>query len=132
METLEAMKQIEKTAKKNKSAVRYIKSIGAGHVVRQGDIYIHGVDPSHEHGKPCGNQLAQGTSKGSRHVAEGTKCWEGTKAPVWCDFALLGPFVKSEKRFTITHPEHANVSLPAGTYQICHQMDARTLERVRD
>lgn len=132
MKTLDAMKKIEKTASGNVGDVRVIKSMGVGHVVRQGDIYIHGVKESHAHGKACGNQLAQGTSKGSRHVAEGAECFSGEKVPEWCEIALLGPFIKALKSFTITHPEHADVCLPAGSYQITHQMDARTLERVRD
>jgi len=132
MNTIEAIERIEKTAGENRGDVRRIKSMGVGHVVRQGDIYIHGVSEDHPHGKACGRQLAQGTSKGSRHVADGGDCFEGVKAPEWCEIALLGPLVKSPDRFTITHPEHADVCLPAGNYQITHQMDARTLERVRD
>jgi hypothetical protein len=56
----------------------------------------------------------------------------GTTPPEWAKRALLGPMFRLFSRGTVTHPEHAHISLPAGTYQVTHQMDARTLQRVRD
>lgn len=132
MKTTEAINKVTMGGELNVGDIRKIKSMGEGHVVRQGDIYIHRVKEDHPKGKACGNQLAQGTTKGSRHVAEGAECFVGKRSPAWVTDGLLGPFIKAFKRFTITHPEHADVNLPAGNYQITHQMDARTLERVRD
>ena len=128
--------EIERLAKANaKPEVRFIKSIAIGCVVRQGDIYIHAVESNHKRGKALkSRQLALGNTQGSRHIAEApAKIHEGTTIPEWCDRrTFLGPLVKSGKRFVITHPEHAHVSLPPGEYQITHQMDARTMDRVRD
>lgn len=115
--------------------MRHIKSLEVGQVMRQGDIYIHAVNPKH----PCGKklksrQLAIGETQGSRHVAE-SPCtvFEGTTLPEWCrEGTFLGPLVKSGKRFTVSHPEHAHVSLPAGCFQITHQMDAASRQRVQD
>lgn len=131
---LEVMEKINQTAQNNIQDERFIKKIAIGKVVRQGDIYIHCVGFEHKSGDLLkSNQLAQGTSKGSRHVAESpAQCYNGTTLPSYCNNAFLGPLIKSGQRFIISHPEHAHISLPAGCYQITHQMDARTLERVRD
>jgi len=131
----EAIEQVMKSAENNIEDVRICKNMQIGKVVRQGDIYIHRVDDDHVCGKiSTNNQLAIGNSKGSRHIAEHpAKCFEGTEAPKYCHrTTLLGPCVKSEQDFIVSHPEHADVHLSGGTYQITHQMDARTLDRVRD
>jgi len=117
------------------SDVRIIKTINVGESVRQGDIYIHCVDKDHAHGKVIQKrQLAIGESKGSRHILEGENVtvFEGTTQPEWCTNSLLGPCIALNERSLISHPEHSNVEMPAGLYQITHQMDARTLERVKD
>lgn len=128
--------EIERLAKANaKPEIRFIKEIAVGCVVRQGDIYIHAVEATHAHGdKLKDRQLALGNTQGSRHIAEApATIYAGTTIPEWCDRrTFLGPLVKSKKRFVVTHPEHAHVSLPAGEYQITHQMDARTMDRVVD
>jgi hypothetical protein len=128
------LEQIEKGAENNISEMRFIENIEIGQFVRQGDIYIHRVHDDH----PCGDvtenrQLAFGTTRGSRHILEGdAEVYLGMTAPEWAKRALLGPMFKLFRRGTVTHPEHAHISLPAGTYQVTHQMDARTLQRVRD
>ena len=129
-----ALKLVEEGAEKNIGEVRHIEALEIGQGVRQGDIYIHCVKDSHAHGKELqSRQLAMGETQGSRHILEGDALvMAGTTAPEWAPKALLGPLVKLLKRCIVTHPEHAHVNLPAGTYQITHQMDARTLERVRD
>ena len=132
---LEVMEKVNQTAQNNVHEERFIKVFAIGKCVRQGDIYIHRVNDDHKCGKELKiNQLAHGTSKGSRHVAESPAiCFEGIKAPDYCNAnTFLGPLIKSEQRFIVSHPEHADFSLPAGCYQVTHQMDARTLERVRD
>ncbi|MFW6219846.1 MAG: hypothetical protein ACOCZ5_01400 [bacterium] len=131
----EAIEQVTKSAENNIEDVRICYHMQPGQVVRQGDIYIHRVKKDHKHGKQSvNNQLAIGNSKGSRHFAESPAiCYDGVEAPQYCDGGtLLGPVVKSSEAFVVSHPEHANIHLSAGTYQITHQMDARTLDRVRD
>lgn len=122
-------------AEKAVQEIRTIKEIEIGKAVRQGDIYIHRVADNHPHGKASKSlQLAIGNTQGSRHIAEApSKVFAGVKAPDYCrQGTFLGPLVISASRFTISHPEHAHVSLPAGAYQITHQMDAMTMQRVRD
>lgn len=130
----ELITKIVQSAENNIEDVRFIKSMKVGQIVRQGDIYIHKVDDTHPHGGRCGRQLAQGSSKGSRHIAESpAECFTGTQKPTTCEDAVfLGPLVKSPHRFLISHPEHADISLSGGCYQITHQMDVRTQARVRD
>lgn len=135
METLKIYEQIETEAKeKNVHDNRTVTEFQIGKVIRQGDIYLHMVSPDHPHGDKTENrQLAIGASNGSRHMAlDPAKVYDGTKAPEWCGDVFLGPLVQSDKPFVVAHPEHANIECPAGTYQITHQMDARTLQRVQD
>lgn len=128
--------QIETEAKAQAvPGVRCIDKIAIGKAVRQGDIYLHRVTATHPRGAACkSRQLAIGETRGSRHVVEATaQVFEGVAAPGWCQRrTLLGPLVVAETRFLVTHPEHAHMSLPPGTYQVTHQMDARTLQRVQD
>lgn len=111
-------------------------NLAIGKHVRQGDIYICRVADDHARGEETRDrQLAQGESRGSRHIAEApAKVFAGTTAPANAlnSRVFLGPCITSESDFMISHPEHANVILTAGTYQIVHQMDAMTLKRVED
>lgn len=132
----EARTLIEREAKeKAVQEVRRIEEMAVGQVVRQGDIYIHRVPDDYSHGPAAQTrQLAQGETMGSRHVAEEpAEVFQGRQSPIWCDNdTLVGPFIAAKKRFKVVHPEHAHVDLPAGTYQVTHQMDARTKKRVID
>lgn len=118
--------------------VRRVRTIAIGRCVRQGDVYLHRVASDHAHGAlragAEARQLAIGQTQGSRHIAEPpAKVYDGLRLPDWCDArTFLGPCIVAVERFVVTHPEHAQVSLPAGTYQVTHQMDARSMERVRD
>jgi len=131
-----AHRESERLAKEKAVAeVRVVESMEIGKVARQGYVYIHCVSPKHPRGeKMKTHQLAIGDSMGSRHVAEApAEVFEGSEQPAWCrPWTFLGPCIVAADRFTVTHPEHAHVSLPAGTYQVTHQMDARTGARVID
>jgi hypothetical protein len=128
--------EIERLAKeKAVPELRYVERMEIGQVVRQGDIYIHRVADSHPRGKRLeSHQLAIGETTGSRHTVEAhAEVYEGTTLPDYCSpGTFLGPLVTAKERTLYPHPEHAHYSLPRGTYQVTHQMDARTLERVKD
>ena len=128
------IERVEQGAIANEQSARRIETMEVGQVVRQGDIYIHRVKEDHPAGEETKNrQLAMGETQGSRHIIDGEcQIFVGTTAPNWAPRALLGPLVRLFKRGSVTHPDHAHVDLPAGTFQITHPMDARTLERVRD
>ena len=116
---------------------RVVHRMEVGRVLRQGDIYIHRVADDHPHGKEIARgkiQLALGQSVGQRHFLVGDLvAYEGTKPPPTCKpDIMLGPCVVVRKRAANTHPEHAHASLPPGTYQIEHQLNWRTRQRVQD
>jgi hypothetical protein len=128
--------RIEREATERKvQEVRRVETMKVGAVVRQGDIYVHRVAKGHPRGgKTETRQLARGVTRGSRHMLEApAKAFEGTTVPSTCrPGTLLGPFVESERRVRITHPEHAWIDLPAGAFQITYQRDARTGAAVQD
>lgn len=128
IETITTEAQVKKSQE-----VRVVESMAIGKVVRQGDIYLHRVSDDHLHGAPAPRQLVQGFTQGSRHVAEApAQVFEGKQAPEWAPRALVGPVIVTRNRLRVTHPEHAWVDLPVGTYQVTFQRDARTNEAVRD
>jgi hypothetical protein len=133
-ETAKMYEKIQSIAANNNDAPRRIEAMQIGQVVRQGDVYIHRVSADHPKGdKLKSRQLAVGSTKGARHVAEPPAAvYQGIMPPPDCDSTLLGPRIDSERRFTISHPEHPDFSLPAGAYQVTHQMDARTMKRTQD
>ena len=133
-DVMTAMKQIEAAAAEDTTEVRDLSGIKIGQSARQGDIYLHRVAADHPRGKAVGAKLAMGDLMNARHIAEApAECFAGAKAPDYCNAGtFLGPVIVSDKPFTVSHPEHAAMRCPPGVYQVTHQMDARTLERVRD
>ena len=109
-----------------------------GEVMQQGDIYIHPVPAEHPHGPNMGahRQLAIGDTKGSRHMVDGdVDVFFGTTAPDYVDAATpLGPmFIVRSGKARIPHPEHPEwKGLTPGVYQVTHQINALTGERVTD
>lgn len=120
--------------------VRRREKMEIGERIRQGDIYVQRVSDNHPRGKQIENrQLAVGSTSGSRHVLTtgSATVYEGTTpAPGQSESAvqiLLGPCIESKSdRVYVSHPEHAHLDLPPGTYQVNHQLDARTMQRVSD
>ena len=134
MDTMTAMQKIEAAAAEDTCESRNLAGMQIGQSARQGDIYIHRVSDNHPRGAAVGPKLATGDLMNARHIAEApAECFAGVKAPDYCTAGtFLGPVIVSDKPFTVAHPEHAHISLGAGCYQVTNQMDARTLERVRD
>lgn len=146
---MESIEHIEKGAESNVQEVREMKTWPVDRVVRQGDVYFLRVADNWKHGKATKNrQIVDGTSQGSRHIVEaGPTLHAPNGAPDWLFAetakklgvsqeklvkALMGPSIKASKAFKITHPEHAHIEAPCGSYITWSQMDARTLQRVRD
>lgn len=76
-------------------------------------------------------QLAPGTTQGSRHCLDSL---EGIKV-YWIEnpTPLDGPVIESEREFTLQHPEHGDVTLPAGIWGVVYQRAyADELRRIRD
>lgn len=126
--------------------IRYVRSGAVGQNCRQGDVYLLRVAkrPECYATKSSNRQLAPGTSKGSRHILDGAVTVFTAPEAASRDavsrlpgvsggrLLLPGPCVEADERFTLTHPEHAHHSLPAGCYVTVYQLDQRSMRRVQD
>lgn len=125
--------------------IRIARRLEIGRAIHQGDVYVRRVPDDHPRGAALGTrQVAVGEGVGSRHVAEGegVEVFAGDPA---CAPALLpkmsgsrerrlclGPVVVATGTWCLTHPKHAHHRLPAGTYQVTYQLDAKTRRAARD
>ncbi len=119
----EVLRTIQEEAKGHESDLRFVRVCGPGDEIRQGDIYLYPLaeppDAQDEGPELSDRQLAPGTTKGSRHImTEGARVYrQYSRDP------LAGPFVNARRRVVLTHPEHADISLPAGWYEVRYQRD---------
>ena len=108
-----------------------IGSPSIGDVVRQGDLYLECIETLPD-GEPTGEtQLAIGSTQGANHViTSGYKNGYSivnvkshtTNAGVEVNPVLIGPAFKCVEECELTHPEHGNKILPAGTvWQVVFQ-----------
>lgn len=119
--------------------MRVIDEFPCGCHVRQGDVYITRISNFAKNDCKLTNdkQLAPGTSAGSRHIVSDAvnvfiaddhlKCVKNAHG-----FVVNGPIVEAFDRWTVMHPEHADISMPEGIYKINYQCDPNTLNRVLD
>lgn len=128
--------------------IRFVREMAIGQHVRQGDVYLLRLAkrPADFDKTTTNRQLAPGTSKGSRHVAEGKavslfiatdeRAARSSLARLpgvqGRDRLLVGACVEAADRFIVSHPEHAHHSLPAGCYAVLFQLDPRSMRRVED
>ena len=76
-------------------------------------------------------QLAPGTTQGSRHCLDSLDGITQYRLP--SGTPLDGPILQAERQFTVTHPEHGDVSLPAGYVGVVYQRQfAEELRRAAD
>lgn len=130
MNASEIIEKIEAQSVEHTTETRVVLWHVNGSVERQGDVYVEHVADDAPRGKPTLNrQLAPGNSKGSRHVVEGegVEIYESRGKSI-----LEGPLFYAPNGCTVTHPEHADVDLPDGTYRAAYQLDPRTRARVAD
>ena len=128
------IEQIQENAVSSSNEPRMVRTVLEGQIVRQGDIYIEAISKAkfeQVSGKETDNrQLAEGESKGSRHiVGAGPKVFAPKQRR-----QLFGPLINATQRFVVEHPEHAHVSLPSGYYRVRFQREGtdEEWERVRD
>jgi hypothetical protein len=152
----EVIDDIEQQAKEANDDLRMARVVEPGQWLRQGDITVVRVDhaphvQASEKAHP--SQLAPGNTKGSRHVLKGAAAFFIDVEEFFeSEFAdsmakvmglertrelepLIGPLIKAPKRFTITHPEHSDLSLPGGCeYLVLYQRDyeQEEISRVAD
>lgn len=136
MSAIETLKKIQASVESIKSdeTQRFPEAASNGDCFRQGDIYLEFRDSLPDDlskSKHVELQLAPGTTKGSRHCLDSA---DGvTMYAVKNGDALQGPVIQTTKERTVTHPEHGNVILPPGIYNITYQRAyAEELRRVAD
>ena len=116
--------RIQAEADASSDDVRFVRTCAPGDEIRQGDIYLYPVEPMPldpwDIRRLDTLQLAPGSTPGARHVIEGDA--EAYELLQRMD-PLEGPIVHASARVTLTHPEHADVSIPAGTYAVRYQRD---------
>lgn len=108
-------------------------SMSPGDAWAQGDILIVALDKVPENAvamKQVATQLAPGSTQGSRHCLDslnGLQVLEQKATP------LDGPVIVSNREFTVTHPEHGDVTFQPGIYAVVYQRAfAEELRRVQD
>jgi len=118
----------------SRTSMRSIPSMEIGDYIRQGDVYVTRIADNSKHGaKITSRQLAQGSSNGSRHMAEGPiSLFAPIKVGNRVKDALAGPVIVADDRWTVAHPEHADFGLPAGTFQVSYQLDWASQQKVND
>ncbi|MGE4198638.1 MAG: hypothetical protein AB7G11_16125 [Phycisphaerales bacterium] len=116
-------------------AYETIETLSEGDTVRQGDLYLVALDQEPKALGPFGtNQLTPGTTQGSRHVVQGqcevlrveereaiailNRLVPATRKH---DRQFIGPMIRASGPVTVTHPEHGDRTLPAGSYLTTYQ-----------
>jgi hypothetical protein len=141
MSTVDVNSQIEARDRKRIDEVtdtdaKVIETCSVGDAWAQGDLlitYLGTSKPNHDMKKmdSLPEQLAPGTTKGSRHgfQAEKAKAFTLTNAT-----PLEGPVLHCPQGLTVPHPEHGDVTLKEpGWYAITYQRAyAEELRRIAD
>jgi len=118
-----------------------IGAASPGDVVRQGDLYLVCLESSAGTRIVNDRQLSPGTTQGSRHVAEGDCVIRVggvheaiAKQHAGVPLELVGPSIECLGDVTVTHPEHGDRVLPAGTnWAVVYQRAyADEIRRVQD
>jgi hypothetical protein len=126
----EVLSEIKKTAKPFPKQ-RDANNLTIGKTVRQGDIYITRINSIPNDLKKLDiRQLAEGNSKGSRHiVSEGCIIYENPQKDLF-----QGHLIDATKEgFCLSHPEHGWINnFPKGCYSVSHQIDFNRQQRVKD
>jgi len=134
MDAVKTMEAIRTHGKKvADDSQREVGSLRPGDYTAQGDVMFWFLDslPDGCNPVPAVNQLAPGTTKGSRHcIADLTHCELFTRDNA---NVLQGPIIRASEPFTVEHPEHGNQVLPAGVWAVTYQRaHAKELRRVAD
>jgi hypothetical protein len=111
---------------------RFPEAASIGDTIRQGDVYVTllaAVPTGYQKQAKWNQQLAPGTTQGSRHVLDsktGTTCYIHPSAS-----EFDGPVLLLKQERELTHPEHGNWILPPGIYGITYQRTQDALEQQR-
>ena len=119
----QVLSRIREEAETSDAELRFVRTCQQGDEIRQGDVYLYPLGENiHPAGlAPASLQLAAGDGPGSRHIIEGNAA--AYQRPQEDRSPLDGPLLHARERVTLTHPEHAHISLPAGWYEVRYQRD---------
>lgn len=117
-----------------------IGTASPGDVVRQGDLYLVCLESPTKGEVIKDRQLAPGTTQGSRHIVEGDCIIrQGDVNAVRVLHSsvpeeLIGPSIECKGDCPVTHPEHGDRVLPAGSnWGVVYQRQfAEEIRRVQD
>ena len=128
---------VKESAEENKEAKEQtFKIMDVDDAVRQGDLYITRIAEVPSDAIPTklqAGQLAEGNTQGSRHIMTHDSMVNSEIFVRANPDALQGPIVEAKSAWTVTHPEHGNFNLPAGTFSVTYQQAyAEELRRVMD
>lgn len=139
LDVKEKVLEIRSYAESPLKEARVVDEMALGEWIRQGDVNVVRIEAPAKWRETLNRQLAIGTTIGSRHtVDESVTVLENPENGVvkrssgLSTAVCLGPQIVSKDRFTISHPEHADFSLPPGCYQVQFQTDPSTQQRVQD
>lgn len=110
-----------------------VETCSVGDAWAQGDVLLVCLEavPQGAERVKTERQLAPGTSQGSRHLLDALGGIVMYRLPN--PTPLDGPVIEAERRFVVTHPEHGDISLPAGVWGVVYQRQfAEELRRVAD
>jgi len=133
-ETTEVLAAVQEAAEEiqNDATQQFPEAASPGDAWRQGDVYITLLDSLPEGAlllDDPSNQLAPGTTQGSRHCLDSLDGVTMYRLPR--PEMLDGPVLECRQQRTITHPEHGDVVLPPGIYGITYQRDLDAEDRER-
>lgn len=151
---MDIMDQILSDAQAADHETRYHEIVKQWEVVPQGDCNLHAIGSLDSRGElearirkhwpdfrigELGEitddlQLVPGSTLGSRHcIRESDREFVTVYRPGRGASPLVGPTIVAAARISIDHPEHADHSIPAGTYQVVYQRDhAAEMARLAD
>lgn len=128
----ELLTKVRDEASSAPNDVRMVRVLNVGEAsVRQGDILIWAIKEV-----PVGavrrqsHQLALGDTLGSRHLAPPEA--EVYDLPENMRQVGLNAIFRLRERGTVTHPQHAHISLPSGCYMAGSEIDPKTRRAVQD
>jgi len=138
IDTKQAIDKVLDFAKNPLGETRVVDAMEIGEFVRQGDVYLVKIEEAAAWKPTKNRQLAPGTTMGSRHTVDQSVTVLANPAGATVErlarnrARCLGCQIISKDRFTVGHPEHADMSLPEGTYQVMFQVDPASMQRVQD
>lgn len=121
--------------------LRFTEASTVNDMIAQGDvnfIVVEGIPEGYVLAEKPSTQIAKGTTKGSRHEIRRLDTVDVYLPPTWNDAeSLQGPLLVAKSETKVKHPQHGEVTIPAGMHcriEYQQNLDAvtRRAQRARD